>query len=121
MVEVCAVAKRDLKAGEMLDDYGMYMTYGEAVNVDEMSAGRYLPEGLVEGCKLRRDITKDCRPHLRRRRAAAGPPGRPVAGRAIPQVPQRDLARGARPRAGVTRASMMDPKQRATASQQRAP
>ena len=43
----------------MLDDYGMYMTYGEAVNVEEMSAGRYLPEGLVEGCKLRRDIAKD--------------------------------------------------------------
>ena len=39
VVEVCAVAKRDLKAGEILDDYGMYMTYGEAVNVDEMSAG----------------------------------------------------------------------------------
>ena len=38
VVEVCAVAKRDLKAGEILDDYGMYMTYGEAVNVDEMSA-----------------------------------------------------------------------------------
>ena len=29
-------AKRDLKAGEVLDDYGMYMTYGEAVNADEM-------------------------------------------------------------------------------------
>lgn len=59
VVEVCAVAKRDLKAGELLDDYGMYMTYGEAVNADEMSRGRYLPEGLVEGCKLRRDIKKD--------------------------------------------------------------
>jgi predicted homoserine dehydrogenase-like protein len=58
-VEVCAVAKRDLEAGEVLDDYGMYMTYGEAVAADEMSAGRYLPEGLVEGCKLRRAITKD--------------------------------------------------------------
>jgi predicted homoserine dehydrogenase-like protein len=59
VVEVCAVAKRDLKAGEVLDEYGMYMTYGEAVNADEMSAGRYLPEGLVEGCRLRRDIPKD--------------------------------------------------------------
>jgi len=59
VVEVCAVAKRDLKAGEVLDEYGMYMTYGEAVNVEEMSAGRYLPEGLVEGCKLKRDIAKD--------------------------------------------------------------
>jgi predicted homoserine dehydrogenase-like protein len=59
VVEVCAVAKRDLKAGEVLDDYGMYMTYGEAVNVEEMSAGRYLPEGLVQGCKLTCDIAKD--------------------------------------------------------------
>src|SRR5262245_6901175 len=59
VVEVCAVAKRDLKAGEILDDYGMYMTYGEATNVDEMSKGQYLPEGLVEGCKLKRNISKD--------------------------------------------------------------
>jgi predicted homoserine dehydrogenase-like protein len=59
VVEVCAVAKRDLKAGEVLDEYGMYMTYGEAVNVDEMSAQQYLPEGLVEGCTLLRDIAKD--------------------------------------------------------------
>jgi predicted homoserine dehydrogenase-like protein len=58
-VEVCAVAKRDLKAGETLDDYGMFMTYGEAVNVDEMSEKRYLPEGLVQGCRLRRDIHRD--------------------------------------------------------------
>jgi predicted homoserine dehydrogenase-like protein len=59
VVEVCAVAKRDLKPGEILDDYGMYMTYGEAVNVDQMSEQQYLPEGLVEGCKLRRDVKKD--------------------------------------------------------------
>jgi predicted homoserine dehydrogenase-like protein len=59
VVEVCAVAKRDLKAGEVLDDYGMYMTYGEAVNAGEMCSNRYLPEGLVEGCVLRRDIPKD--------------------------------------------------------------
>jgi predicted homoserine dehydrogenase-like protein len=59
VVEVCAVAKRDLKAGEVLDDYGMYMTYGEAVNADEMSDGRYLPEGLVQGCRLKRAIAKD--------------------------------------------------------------
>jgi predicted homoserine dehydrogenase-like protein len=59
VVEVCALAKRDLKAGEVLDDFGMYMTYGEAVNADEMSAKRYLPEGLVEGCKLKADLRKD--------------------------------------------------------------
>jgi predicted homoserine dehydrogenase-like protein len=59
VVEVCAVAKRDLAAGEVLDNSGMYMTYGEAVNVEEMSAKQYLPEGLVEGCKLKRDLKKD--------------------------------------------------------------
>jgi predicted homoserine dehydrogenase-like protein len=59
VVEVCAVAKHHLKAGEVLDDYGNFMTYGEAVNSDEMRAERYLPEGLVEGCRLRRDIAKD--------------------------------------------------------------
>ena len=59
VVEVCAVAKRDLKAREVLDEPGMYMTYGEAVNVEEMSPGRYLPEGLVGGCKLRRAVAKD--------------------------------------------------------------
>src|SRR6266480_7717206 len=59
VVEVCAVAKRDLAAGEMLDEYGMYTTYGEAVNTEEMSAMRYLPEGLVEGCKMKRAVAKD--------------------------------------------------------------
>ena len=70
VVEVCAVAKRDLAAGEVLDEYGMYMTYGEAVNADEMSAKRYLPEGLVEGCRLKRAIPKDQVADLRRRRTA---------------------------------------------------
>ena len=59
VVEVCACAKRDLTAGETLDDYGMYMTYGEAVNADEMCRMKYLPEGLVEGCVLKHDIPKD--------------------------------------------------------------
>jgi predicted homoserine dehydrogenase-like protein len=59
VVEVCAIAKRDLTAGEVLDDYGQYMTYGEAVSADEMSSMRYLPEGLVEGCRLIRPIQKD--------------------------------------------------------------
>jgi predicted homoserine dehydrogenase-like protein len=59
VVEVCACAKRDLKAGEVLDEYGGYTTYGEAVNTDEMRDGRYLPEGLVEGCTLLRDVPQD--------------------------------------------------------------
>jgi predicted homoserine dehydrogenase-like protein len=59
VVEVCAVAKRDLKAGEVLDGYGMYMTYGEAVNAEEMTSKRLLPEGLVADCRLIQDIPKD--------------------------------------------------------------
>lgn len=59
VVEVCACAKRDLKAGETLDAYGGYMTYGEAVNTDEMRTGHYLPEGLAEGCELVRDVAQD--------------------------------------------------------------
>jgi predicted homoserine dehydrogenase-like protein len=59
VVEVCAVAKRDLVAGETLDEYGNYATYGEAVNSDEMRREGYLAEGLVEGCVLRRDIRQD--------------------------------------------------------------
>jgi predicted homoserine dehydrogenase-like protein len=59
VVEVCAVAKRELQAGEILDDYGMYMTYGEAANATEMREKRYLPEGLVADCKLLRSIARD--------------------------------------------------------------
>ena len=59
VVEVCACAKRDLKAGEVLDGYGGYTTYGEAVNTADMSEERYLPEGLVEGCTLLRDVPRD--------------------------------------------------------------
>jgi predicted homoserine dehydrogenase-like protein len=59
VVEVCACAKRDLKSGETLDAYGGYTTYGEAVNTDEMRTGRYLPEGLAEGCTLVRDVPQD--------------------------------------------------------------
>jgi predicted homoserine dehydrogenase-like protein len=59
VVEVCAVAKRDLRAGETLDEYGNYMTYGEAADTDEMRREGYLPEGLVEGCLLQRDVRRD--------------------------------------------------------------
>jgi predicted homoserine dehydrogenase-like protein len=35
------------------------MTYGEAVNSVEMRGDGLLPEGLVEGCTLLRDVVKD--------------------------------------------------------------
>lgn len=58
-VEVCAVAKRNLVAGETLDNYGHFMTYGEAASAAECRERRYLPEGLVEGCRLQRDVAVD--------------------------------------------------------------
>lgn len=59
LVEVCAVAKRDLQVGEVLDSYGHFMTYGEAVAVAERRRHRYLPMGLVEGCRLVRAVPRD--------------------------------------------------------------
>jgi predicted homoserine dehydrogenase-like protein len=59
LVEVCAVAKRDLAAGEVLDNYGHFMTYGQAVRSSERTDRRYLPEGLVEGCRLTRAVQRD--------------------------------------------------------------
>jgi predicted homoserine dehydrogenase-like protein len=59
LVEVCAVAKRDLQAGEVLDSYGHFMTYGEAATVAERRRHRYLPMGLVEGCRLLRAVPRD--------------------------------------------------------------
>jgi predicted homoserine dehydrogenase-like protein len=58
-VEVCTVAKRDLSAGEVLDDYGNFMSFGQAVSAAERREQDYLPHGLVEGCRVRRDIRRD--------------------------------------------------------------
>jgi predicted homoserine dehydrogenase-like protein len=35
------------------------MTYGEAASVTECRQRRYLPMGLVEGCRLLRDVPQD--------------------------------------------------------------
>jgi hypothetical protein len=37
----------------------MFMTYGDATNVAEICERRLLPEGLVKGCKLFRDVAKE--------------------------------------------------------------
>ncbi len=58
-VEVIATAKRDLKAGEILDGLGGFMTYGECENVWVSEPENLLPMGLAEGCKLIRDVPKD--------------------------------------------------------------
>ena len=58
-VEVVAVAKRDLLAGEVFDAYGEYMTYGEADNSDVVQREALVPQGLIEGCIVKRDLPKD--------------------------------------------------------------
>jgi predicted homoserine dehydrogenase-like protein len=59
MVEVVATAKIDLKAGQVLDGIGFYMTYGQCENADVAQAEQLLPIGVAEGCRLKRDILKD--------------------------------------------------------------
>ena len=58
-VEVVAVAKRDLKAGEVVDELGGYLVYGEAEDAGETARGGHLPIGVAVGAKLVRDVAKD--------------------------------------------------------------
>ncbi|WP_096785576.1 NAD(P)H-dependent oxidoreductase [Rhodobacter sp. CZR27] len=58
-VGVVAVAKRDLKAGEVLDGIGGFTIYGQADNMDAVVAERLLPMGLAEGGVLLHDVPKD--------------------------------------------------------------
>ena len=57
--DVITAAKRDLKAGEMLDGIGGFTCYGMIENIDVSLAEDLLPMGLSEGCHLRRNIPKD--------------------------------------------------------------
>jgi predicted homoserine dehydrogenase-like protein len=57
--EVATFAKRDLKAGEVIDGVGGFMTYGLVENADAFSAANFLPAGVAEGCRLTRAVEKD--------------------------------------------------------------
>lgn len=57
--EVLTVAKRDLKAGEVLDGVGGFTCYGLIENSDLAQNENDLPMGLSEGCTLKRDLPKD--------------------------------------------------------------
>ena len=58
-VDVITTAKVDLRAGDVLDGIGHYMTYGECENAGVAHSERLLPLGLAEGCRLRNDVAKD--------------------------------------------------------------
>jgi predicted homoserine dehydrogenase-like protein len=59
LVEVVATAKINLKAGQVLDGIGCYMTYGQCETAEITAEQQLLPMGLAEGCTLLRDIPKD--------------------------------------------------------------
>jgi predicted homoserine dehydrogenase-like protein len=58
-VEVVAVAKRDLAAGEVIDELGGYLVYGEAESAAVTARDELLPIGVAVGCKLRHAVPKD--------------------------------------------------------------
>lgn len=57
--EVVTVAKRDLKAGEILDGIGGFCAYGLIDNHATARAENALPIALSEGCELLRSVPKD--------------------------------------------------------------
>ena len=57
--EVMTFAKKDLRAGEVLDGIGGYTCYGLIELHKVMKEENYLPIGLSEGCILKRNISKD--------------------------------------------------------------
>jgi len=57
--EVLTLAKRDLRVGEILDGIGGFASYALIENSDVAQSERSLPMGLSEGCRLKRDISKD--------------------------------------------------------------
>jgi len=54
--DVVATAKRDLKAGEMLDGEGGYCVWGRQAPAETSLAEGYLPLGLAGGVPLTRDV-----------------------------------------------------------------
>lgn len=58
-VEVIALAKTDLKAGEKLDALGGYTMYGVCENSSIARDEGLLPIGLAEGARLKRNLKKD--------------------------------------------------------------
>jgi predicted homoserine dehydrogenase-like protein len=58
VAEVCAVAKRDLKAGEPLDAIGEYTYRAWAMTVTDAKASNAVPCGLIEGGRVSSPVRK---------------------------------------------------------------
>jgi predicted homoserine dehydrogenase-like protein len=57
--EVLSVAKKDMKAGEILDGIGGFTVYGMIDDSATVKTENLLPTGLSEGCILKKDLLKD--------------------------------------------------------------
>jgi predicted homoserine dehydrogenase-like protein len=57
--DVMTCAKRDLRAGELLDGIGGFTSYGVLENREVFEDGDYLPMGLSDNCRVIRDIARD--------------------------------------------------------------
>ena len=56
--DVAATAKRNLKAGEMLDGEGGFTVWGRQTPAKASLAAGYLPLGLAHNVKMKRDVTQ---------------------------------------------------------------
>jgi len=59
VAEVLTSAKCDLKAGKELDGIGGFTCYGMIENGDVVRQQNLLPMSLAEGCRLKRDVSRD--------------------------------------------------------------
>jgi predicted homoserine dehydrogenase-like protein len=57
--DVITVAKRPLRAGEVLDGIGGFCIYGMVENTDVSMPAGCLPVGLSPGCRVKRDLPID--------------------------------------------------------------
>ena len=56
---MAAVAKKDLKQGELLDGEGGYTVFGRLVRSADSLAQAYLPMGLTGNARMTRSVAKD--------------------------------------------------------------
>jgi predicted homoserine dehydrogenase-like protein len=57
--EVITLAKKNLKAGYVIDGIGRYMVYGLIEQYGKAEQENLLPIGISEGCILKKDMEKD--------------------------------------------------------------
>lgn len=59
VVDVIALAKKDLKPGEILDGIGGFTCYGVCENAQVVHADKLLPIGLSDGCVVKNELQRD--------------------------------------------------------------